>query len=68
MTGKLIKCRKCRGMRKIRGAGMMDKTCDKCKGVGYEELPEPEVKVSEEVKHEQSPPVRKKSGRPARKK
>jgi hypothetical protein len=70
---KLIKCRRCRGTRKVRGAGMIDKTCDKCKGVGYEEL-EPEkpidkkvVEVSEDVKHEQSPPARKKAGRPKKK-
>ena len=57
----IMRCQVCMGKKKIRGLGMIEKTCPECLGIGWVSMPEP---IAEKVKNIIAPNVTlKKRGR-----
>jgi hypothetical protein len=56
------RCTQCRGAKKIKGLGGMEKNCPSCKGIGYSQNGEP-LKAKEEVKKRMGRPPKVKSNR-----
>ena len=56
-----ISCQDCRGTKKIVGLGNIHKDCPSCRGIGFIELPQNELKVT--LKDTSKRRVRKKAKR-----
>jgi phage FluMu protein Com len=58
MSLAMINCAACRGIKKIKGLGNIEHDCPACKGIGWVEIPETELKVT--LKDVMDNPKRKK--------